>query len=184
MVNNEGKAFVTVIIILVILGIVGVVAYNMATGTDGILTKVTSDEEKYDKSEVLEEINFVIKEKYLEAYSKATVGGENKIQEFYNPEKVMAYLKGHAVKDDGSVNLEEAPTQKIYIEDLVDEKDCYYININTFKRDITTYGKGKNEKDSKDYFFIKKDAEEYKLYYKDSDAKVEEIGALVFEQEM
>ena len=80
--NNEGKAFVKLLIIIVILAIIGFIAYNWAVSRDGIITKVTTDEEKYNKSEVLEEINFIITQKYLEVYKKATVGGENKIEQW------------------------------------------------------------------------------------------------------
>ena len=114
--NNAGKAFVQLIIIIAILVVIGFVAYKAAVGRDGIIRKVTTEEEKYNKTEVLEEINFMITEKYLDAYGKATAGGENKIEQFYNNEKVIAYLKGYSGGGDGNINYEEAPDKKVIIE--------------------------------------------------------------------
>ncbi len=93
--NNEGKAFLKLLIVIVILFLIGFMAYKWAIGRDGIITKVTTDEKEYNQSEVLQEINVIITQKYLEAYSKATSGGENKIEQFYNADKVMLYLKGY-----------------------------------------------------------------------------------------
>lgn len=182
--NNEGKVFVTLIILVVSIIVIGVVVNRLITRSDGLIRKATSDQEKYDKSEVLEEINVLITQKYLEAYNKLTTESKNKIEEYFTPDKVMAYLKGYPVKEDGSVNLEEAPTDTAYIEDLKSEENCYYIKIENFKRDITSYGKGENTEDSNDYFFIKLEGENYNLYYKASSGEIEEIGALEFKQEI
>lgn len=184
--NNTGKVFIKLLIIIAVLAVVAFIAYRAGTSNDGLITKFTTDEEEYNKSEVLEEINLIITEKYLDAYNKSIAGDnkkdENKINEFYNPEKVIAYLKGYSGGDDGNINYEAEPDKTVFIEDLVDETDCYYVKIENFKRDITTRGKGKNEKGSNDYFFIKKDGEDYKLYYKNANSEVDEIGALQLEQ--
>ena len=182
--NNEGKAFVNLLIIVVILAIICYIAYNWAVSKDGIITKVTTDEEKYNKSEVLEEINFIITQKYLEVYKKATAGGENKIEQFYNGDKVIAYLKGYTCDDNGNINLEEAPTETAYIEDLASEENCYYVNIKNFKRDITTYGIGENAENSSDYFFIRKEDDKYNLYYQNANKEIDEVGTLSIEQSM
>jgi hypothetical protein len=179
--KNAGKAFVKLIIIIAILAVVGFLGYKLAVGKNGIITKATTDEEKYNKSEILEEINFLITEKYLKVYSKATADGENKIEEFYNDEKVIAYLKGYSGGEDGTINYEEAPDSTVYIEDLVDEEGCYYVKVENLKQDFITYGKGENIKDSSDYFFIKKVDNQYNLYYKNVDTEIEEIGELKME---
>ena len=180
--NNAGKAFVQLIIIIAILAVIGFVAYKAAVGRDGIIRKVTTEEEKYNKTEVLEEINFMITEKYLDAYGKATAGGENKIEQFYNNEKVIAYLKGYSGGEDGNINYEEAPDKKVIIEDLVSEENCYFVNIENLKSDMSSYGKGENTKDSNDYFFIKQEEEKLNLYYKDANFEIEQIGELQIEQ--
>ena len=182
--NNEGKVITTLIILIVAVIVIAVVAHRLITRSDGLIRKATSDQEKYDKTEVLEEINFIITQKYLEAYNKSTTDGKSKVEEFFTKEKVIAYLKGQPIKEDGNINLEEVPTETVYIEDLKGEENCYYIKIENFKRDITSYGKGENAEDSKDYFFIKVEGENYNLYYKYSDGEIEEIGALNFEQEI
>ncbi len=182
--NNEGKVLFTLIILIVAVIVIAVVAHRLTISSDGLIRKATSDQEKYDKSEVLEEINVLITQKYLEAYNKLTTDSKNKIEEYFTPDKVINYLKGYPIKEDGSVNLEEAPTDTIYIEDLKSEENCYYIKIENFKRDITSYGKGENAENSNDYFFIKIEGENYNLYYKSSSGETEEIGALEFKQEI
>ena len=163
--NNEGKAFLKLLIVIVILFLIGFMAYKWAIGRDGIITKVTTDEKEYNQSEVLQEINVIITQKYLEAYSKATSGGENKIEQFYNADKVMLYLKGYTCDETGNINTETEPTETKYIEDLTFEENCYYVKIENFKRDITSYGIGENAEDSNDYFVIKVEDENYNLYY-------------------
>lgn len=180
--RNEGKAFLKLLIVIVILAIIAFIAYKWAVGRDGIITKVTKDEEVYNKTEVLEEINSVITQKYLDVYSQATSKGENKIEEFYNADKVIEFLKGYKSDENGNVNTEVEPTETKYIEDLAEEENCYYVIIENFKRDITSYGTGENDKNSSDYFFIKKDGEVYNLYYKNSNKEIEEIGVIQIEQ--
>lgn len=180
--NNEGKALLKLLIAIIILALIGVMAYRWAVGRNGIITKVTTDEKEYNQSEVLQEINVIITQKYLEAYSKATSDGENKIEQFYNADKVMLYLKGYTCDEKGDINTEGEPTETAYIEDLFSEENCYYVKIENFKRDITNHGKGENDENSSDYFFIKKEGEAYNLYYKDTNMEIEQIGALKIEQ--
>lgn len=180
--KNAGKAFAQLIIIIAILIFIIFVAYKMAVGRDGIITKVTTEEEKYNKTEVLEEINFIITEKYLDAYSKATAGGENKIEEFYNNEKIIAYLKGYSGGEDGNINYEEAPDKKVIIEDLVGQENCYFVKIENLKSELSGYGIGENAEDSNDYFFIKQEENKFNLYYKNTNSEIEQIGELQIEQ--
>ena len=58
--NNEGKVLFTLIILIVAVIVIAVVAHRLTISSDGLIRKATSDQEKYDKSEVLEEINVLI----------------------------------------------------------------------------------------------------------------------------
>lgn len=181
--NEKGLSLVALAITIVaILTLAGVATY-FVLGEDGILEQATTDEVEYNKNEVLEELNFVITQKYLDAYHKGTSGGSDNIAQYYNTEKVIMFLKGYTggeTGDDYSVQ-----DTKVLIEDLVEATDMYYINISEFKIDTTSYGTGKNEKDSKDFFFIKKEGEEqYKVYYRNSEGTDEEIGELEFQPEI
>lgn len=182
--KDEGKIFINLLIAIIVFALLIVVGINWANSKDGIYTKVTKDEKKYSKSEVLEEINVIITQKYLEVYKKATAEGKNKIEEFYDAEKVMAYLSGYTCNEKGEINFNAPPTEVVYIEKLKSSKDCYYVNISNFKRDITSYGMGKNEENSNDYFYIKKVENSYKLFYKDSNMEDDEIGDLQIEQKI
>lgn len=179
--SNEGKVFLKLLIVLAVLAVIAFIAYRWAVGRNGIIRKVTKDEEEYNKTEVLEEINSVITQKYLSVYSKATSKGENKIEQFYNADKVIAFLKGYTSDEEGNINTEVEPTETKYIEDLKGEENCYYVIIANFKRDITSHGMGENDENSKDYFFIKKDGDIYNLYYKNVEKQIEEIGKIEIE---
>ncbi len=56
--NNEGKVLFTLIILIVAVIVIAVVAHRLTISSDGLIRKATSDQEKYDKSEVLEESMF------------------------------------------------------------------------------------------------------------------------------
>ena len=172
----------------------------MLIGKNGILTKATTVEENYNKVEVLEELNIVITEKYLDAYNKASANGRvNYFEEYYSFDKVIEYLCGYSGGEDGlQVYLEgDSPDSKVYITKLngyvnTDEDTRYFIILNSLGRNISKYGKGYNDYDSsKDYFYIKvsEDANQIKtarVFYKsaksDSDTDDEEIGILQIQQ--
>lgn len=182
--EENGLGLVSLAIIIIILIVFAGVAFKLILGHDGVLEKVTTEEVEYNKTEVLEELNFMITEKYLEAYKKATAAGKNNnIDQYYNTEKVIKFLKGY----NGGESGEDYSVQdsKVIIEDLAGNTDMYFIKISELKTNISGYGNGENEEGSNDFFFIKKESEQvYKVYYKNSNGEDEEIGQLEFEPEI
>lgn len=186
--KNEGLTLVALVITIIIILILAGVSLSMTIGKNGILTKATTVEAEYNKSEVLEELNIVITEKYLDAYSRATKEDKLNLEKYYTPEKVIEFLKGHTGGDSG----EDYTTvdAKIIIEDLKvgsDEENAnaYFVKLSELKGTFKDYGKGKNEQNAKDYYFIKKESEEtYMLYYNNELGENEQVGALQIQQQL
>ena len=176
--RENGLTLTALVITIIILLVLAGVSLRFIVGENGVIEKATTVEAEYNKSEVLEELNLIITEKYLDAYKKATKAGKDaKIEQYYNSEKVIKFLKGYSGGESG----EDYTVQdsKIIIEDLVGSTDEYFIRISELNKDISSYAKGKNEENSKDFFFIKKESEDvYKVYYRNSRRENEEIGAL------
>ena len=179
--NNRGMALTTLIIVIIILGIIFYIGYKITFREDGLVEKVTTEEQNYNKNEVLEELNNIITEKYLNSYKKAMDSESKDINQYYNSEIIIKYLKGYSGVESGTdYSVQDS---KIIIEDLVGGIDEYFINISELKRNINTYGKGENIENSKDFFFIRKEGENlYKVYYKNSNGEDEELGNLQIEQ--
>ena len=182
--KQNGLGLLSLIIIIAILITLAGVAFKVILGDDGVLDKVTTEEVEYNKTEVLEELNFMITEKYLDAYKKATSSGKkDNIEQYYNIEKVIQFLKGYSGGESGDDYTNQ--DSKVVIEDLAQTTDAYFIKTSELKTAISGYGEGKNEEGSKDFFFIKKESEQiYKVYYKNSNGQDEEIGELEFEPEI
>ncbi len=164
--RDNGLAAITlVLMIIIILGIVGLTIY-FSIGDEGVLTKVTQDEEEFNKTEVLDELNITITEKYLETYKNEVVNGR-KIEEVYNKDVAINYLK-----------------EKGIIEPYDENKNKYYINVSALRSDIK---QGKGEKgSSKDVYVIEKSekTEDYEVVYLKNENERISIGNLEFEQKL
>ena len=189
--NNKGLTLVALVITIIILLILAGVSLNVTIGDNGVLTKAKTVEIEYNKAEVLEELNIVNSEKYLDAYGKASKKGQVSIGDYYSGEKVIKFLLGYSMDDDGNIST-AINSDDAYITELKDEsferdegKDYYFIYLNKLKRDIDKYGKGNNG-ETKDYFYIKclDDSEEYTVCYRNLDEQEEEIGKLQIQQSL
>lgn len=178
--KENGLTLTALVITIIILLILAGISLKFVLGENGVIKQATTVEEKYNKSEVLEELNLLITEKYLDAYNKYTKAGKNAtLDQYYNIEKVIKFLKGYSGGETG--NDYQIQDTKVIIEDLIGSTDKYFIRIAELNRDISSYAKGKNEENSKDFFFIKKESDEvYKVYYRNLKREDEEIGMLQF----
>lgn len=184
--NNKGLTLVALVITIIVLLILAGVSLNMIMGENGILTRATTVEVTYNKGEVIEEINILATEKYLNAYNEASAAGDiENFNNYYNPTKVINYFLGK--NDDGTDN----PGAKKFIEPLsgfTDTKDDtrYFIIISSLGRNIEKYAKGANNVNNNDYFYIKATKDDSnnivtaKVMYKDLEGNIEEIGDLIF----
>ena len=196
--KNKGLTLISLVVTIIILLIMAGVSINMIIGENGVLTQATTVEEEYNKGEVLEELNVMITEKYLDAYSKASgklsENGQLNLSQYYTGDKVIAFLRGWPGGESGDEIGESYPTDKpVVIENLNDSiangeadaasEDCYFINLNQLNRSITKYGKEANGS-SKDYFYIQGRGENYKVIYRNLQGEPEIIGDLQIQQSL
>lgn len=184
--KNQGLTMISLVITIIVLLILAGVSINLIIGDNGILTRATTVEVTFNKSEVIEEINILATEKYLEAYNKASAAGDvGNFQNYYNPTKVIYFLLG---KDDDGNDVTDA---KKYIEPLGGYTDTnddtrYFIIVRSLSRSVERYGKGDNNVDNNDYFFIRATKDDNgkiltaKVIYKNLENNEEEIGDIVF----
>ena len=186
--RDEGLTLVALAIMIgAILVLAGILIHFMI-GENGILTEATKEEDFFDKEEIVEELNVKITEKYLDVYGKATKDGKNNIEEFYDGEKVILFLKGYTGGETGNDYSVQNP-DKVIIEDLVGhaqtaEDSRYFIILSALNKKIEKYGKGNNEEEATDYFYIKVSNDSYTVHYINTEGEDEEIGELKIEQSL
>lgn len=191
--NNKGLTLVSLVVTIIVLLILAGVSLNMLIGDNGVLTKATTVEVSYNKGEVIEELNILSTEKYLEAYNEAVSAGDvMNISQYYNPTTVINFLLGKD-KDGNTV-----PGAKVYIEPLNGEYDKskndtrYFIIVSSLGRNIEKYGLGTNNVNNTDYFYIKTTEDDSgkilttTVFYKDADPATEDekIGDIVYTQSL
>ncbi len=193
--NNRGATILPLVITIIILLVLAGIALYFTIGENGVVKKVEDEEITFNKDEVLEGLNIIIREKYLDAYSKGTKDGKNNLDQFYNGEKVIQFLLGYSGGEDGNVDMNSQPDSTKYIEVLSDSSfnkenfskeenvSYYFINLEELKRDINRYGKGENGS-SGDFFYLKCSGDSYKVYYLNLNGEEEEIGDLQIKQEL
>lgn len=171
--KEDGLSIISLIVIIVILVVILGVAVKVVLGEDGILAKYSQADYEYNKSEIVEKLNFIIKEKYVLDYKYAL---ENKkdINEIYSEKIVFQYLL-----DSG------------YIEQLKDIKDNlvqdqYFIKPESLDGDIATNALKQNgsKGNGTKIFKIKKLEEKYMIYFVDKYGEEEEIGELILKPEV
>lgn len=153
------------VLIAVIVVVIGVVIYY-SLGDEGIITKATQDEEEFNKTEVLDELNFTITKKYLGTYKNEVTNG-TKIEEVYNSDVVINYLKEQNI-----------------IENYKDNENVFYVKVDALKSDIKQ-GKGENGSDKDVYVISKKEESgEYIVFYVKNENEKIEIGPLQLTPEL
>ncbi len=171
--KDAGFSIIGLIITIVILLVVAVIAINKIFGDNGIVSQYKEEDTEYNKNEVVENINFIIKEKYFGDYKYASENDKN-INEIYTENAVLVYL-----------------LESKYIEHLKDINDNiveneYYINTEQLNRDIVSYEVNKNgsEGNGTKVFKIKKIETKYMIYFVDKYGEEEELGELIMHPEI
>lgn len=171
--KEDGLSIISLIIIIVILVVILGIAAKVILGEGGILEKYSQADYEYNKNEIVEKLNIIIKEKYVLDYKYAL---ENKkdINEIYSEEIVFQYLL-----DSG------------YIEQLKDIKDNlvqdqYFIKPDSLDSDIATNAIRENgsKGNGTKIFKIKKLEDKYMIYFVDKYGEEEEIGELILKPEV
>ena len=161
-------SIIGLIITIIILLAIAIFAINKIFGNEGIVSQYKEEDTEYNKHEVVEKLNLIIKEKYFGDYKYAQ---ENKkdINEIYTEEAVWAFLM-----------------ENNYINELKDINDNvvaneYYINTEYLNRDIVSYEVNKNgsEGNGTKVFKIKKIDTKCMIYFVDKYGEEEELGELI-----
>ncbi len=166
--KDGGFSAIALIITIIIIIIIAVIAINKLIGDDGIIRQYKQEDTEYNKTEVVEKLNLIIKEKYFGDYKYAQENKKN-IDEIYTEEAVFNYL-----------------LENNYIEELRDINDNlvsneYYIKTESLNRDIVSYEVNPNGSagNGTKVFKIKKVDTKYMIYFVDKYGNEEELGELV-----
>ena len=166
--KDGGFSGIALIITIIIIIIIAVIAINKLIGDDGIIRQYKQEDTEYNKTEVVEKLNLIIKEKYFGDYKYAQENKKN-IDEIYTEEAVFNYL-----------------LENNYIEELRDINDNlvsneYYIKTESLNRDIVSYEVNPNGSagNGTKVFKIKKVDTKYMIYFVDKYGNEEELGELV-----
>lgn len=171
--REDGLSIISLIVVVVILIVILGVAAKVIFGEDGIVEKYSQADNEYNKSEIVEKLNFIIKEKYVLDY-KYALENQKDIDEIYTEETAFQYLL-----DNGHIEQ---------LKDIDDNlvEDQYFINAETLNSDIATNAikangsKGNGTK----IYKIKKVEENLKIFFVDKYGEEEEIGELILKPEI
>lgn len=166
--KENGMSTIGLIFIIVILIIIAVIAINKIFGKNGIWNEYKKADTDYNKTEIVDCLDLIIKEKYV-LDSKAAIENKQDVNQVCTSENMFKYL------------LDEG-----YIEQLKDIKDNlvqdqYYINAEKLDGDIVTNVINANgsESNGTKIFKIKKTEEKYMIYFVDKYGEEEELEELV-----
>lgn len=162
--KEDGLSAIALIFIIVILVVIVGFAFDKV---QHVVDDLKETDVEYNKTEIVEKLNLIVKEKYVKDYKFAQENNQ-KIEEIYTADVVINYL-----------------LENNYIEQLKDiddrpVKDEYYINANSLNSDIATQvinENGSNSNGTK-VFKIKKIEEKYMIYFVDKYGEQTEIGEL------
>jgi len=162
--KQDGLSIIALVIVIAILVLLAGFAYNEIKN---VVDNFKETDIEYNKAEIVEKLNLIVKEKYVKDYQYAQENNQ-KIEDIYNAEAVINYL-----------------IESNYIEQLKDiddrlVQDEYYINADSLNSDIATQvinENGSNSNGTK-VFKIKKIEDRYMMYFVDKYGEQEEIGEL------
>ena len=162
----------SIIIVIIILLIIAFFAGDKIFGRNGMVDKIKEAENEFNKTEIVDSLNLVIKEKYVLDYKYASEN-DLKPEEFCTQENFFKYLL-----DNG------------YIEQLKDIKDNlvenqYYIKAESLNGDIETgiINKNGSQSNGTKIYKIKKFEGKYLIYFVDKYGDEENVGELIVDPE-
>ena len=171
--REDGASIIALILVIIVLIIIAGVAFYVVFGEKGLVNKYTENNVEYNKQEIVDKLNSIVKEKYVLDFKYAQENKKN-IDEIYNADSVIAYL-----------------IDKDYIEQLKDVNDNfvenqYYINPETLNSDIATNVLNENGSDSNGtkLFKIKKLDDKYMIYFVNKYGEEEELEELIMNPEV
>jgi len=168
--KENGASIILLVIVIVVLAIIAGVALHVVYKN---LNRFTETEVEYNKEEIVEKLNLIVKEKYVLDYKYASENNKN-IDEIYSADTVLQYL-----------------LDKNIIEQLKDINDNivenqYFINPDALNSDIATNVLNENGSNSNGtkVFKIKKLDDNYMIYFVNKYGDEEELGELIMKPEV
>lgn len=162
----------SIIIVIIILLVIAFFAGDKIFGRNGMVDQIKEAENEFNKTEIVDSLNLVIKEKYVLDYKYASEN-DLKPEEFCTQENFFKYLL-----DNG------------YIEQLKDIKDNlvenqYYIKAESLNGDIETgiINKNGSQSNGTKIYKIKKFEGKYLIYFVDKYGDEEKVGELILDPE-
>ena len=122
--KQDGLSHIAMVIIIVILIVIGFLVYKYTIGKEGIIQEIVTEEENFSQNEILEEINKMVTEKYLEVYNAN--GGAN-LEANYNVDIIISYFEEKGLLS--TTNPELTYDDNGY--------KIYEINVGVLNRDIS-----------------------------------------------
>ena len=172
---KKGNGFSIVgstIIVIIILGVIAFFAGDKIFGRNGMVDQIKEADNEFNKTEIVDSLNLVIKEKYVLDYKYASEN-DLKPEDICTQENFFKYLL-----DSG------------HIEQLRDIKDNlvenqYYIKAESLKGDIATEVINENGSASNGtkVYKIKKIEGKYWIYFVDKYGEEEKVGELILDPE-
>lgn len=170
--KGDGLSIAGMFLLIIILIAGAIFAAKKIFGRDGVVDQITAVDNEYNKVEIVDSLNLVIKEKYVLDY-KYAIENNLKPEEICTTDNFFKYL------------LENG-----YIEQLKDindnlVQDQYYIRADSLKSDLATgvineNGSGSN---GTKVYKIKKIEDKYMIYFVDKYGDEEELGELIINPE-
>ena len=170
--KGDGSSIAGMFFVIIILIVLAFFAGDKILGKDGLLDKITEVDNEYNKVEIVDSLNLVIKEKYVLDYKYA-------IENNLNPDEICT-----------SDNFFKYLLESGYIEQLKDindnlVQDQYYIRAESLKSDLATgvineNGSGSN---GTKVYKIKKLEDKYMIFFVDKYGDEEELGELIINTE-
>lgn len=166
--KEDGLSIISLIITIVILVLIAGFVGNKIFGKDGIVEKYTETDNEFNKSEIVDKLNQIIREKYVLDYKYAVDNNLNP-SDYCTADNFFKYLL-----DSG------------YIEQLKDIKDNlvqdqYYIIPESLHSDLAMNAINENgsESNGTKVYKIKKLEDKYMIYFVDKYGEEEELGELI-----
>lgn len=160
--TENGFAYQVLVLVIVIIIAMAGVLINKLIGRNGVIEKVATVETEFSKEDVVERINHIVTQKFIEINNEAKANNRN-ISEMYNSDVVIEFLK-----------------QNLIIEEMQDaegnfQEGTYHINI----------GKLKDEETEVHYvgkFQLEKIDDAYMIVWYDEKGNSKKIGELQIQQ--
>lgn len=160
MYKENGFAYqILVLIIIIVIAVAGVLI-NKVVGKNGMLNKAVQVENEYKKEDILEKINYIVTQRFIEMNNQAKANNQN-ISEIYNSDVIIEYLK-----------------QSFIITEIFDEKGNFQEGI----YDIDISKLQDDEIQIEGTFRLEKKDDKYMVVWYDENGKTQEVGELQIQQ--